>query len=431
MAIPSTDSSHIVVLGAGFAGLTFCRKFASRKGRVTLVDRQNHHLFQPLLYQVAAAGLAAPDIAQPVRAILRNHPGIQVLMADVTQIDLNARKVIHDRGELTYDYLVIAMGGQTSYFGHDDWKPHAPGLKSLNDALRIRDRILMAYECAESESNEARRRELMTTVVVGGGPTGVELAGTFAELSRRVLRHDFDHINPASARVMLVERGDRVLDSFPPDLSESARRQLQELGVEVRTGTAVEAIRRGEVDLNGETVRAANIIWAAGVGAVPITRTLGVETDRGGRLKVRPDLSLPGHPEVFAAGDLVALTDPNGTQVPGVAQGAMQMGEYLCRLISARLDDPGAARDIPPFVYRDKGSMATIGRSAAVAQIGKLKFSGWPAWAAWLTVHLVFLLGFHNKLSVLMSWMYSYFTYKRGARIITQPPKGPDGGCVV
>jgi NADH dehydrogenase len=411
---------HIVVLGAGFAGLTFCRKFPAGLARITVVDRQNHHLFQPLLYQVATAGLAAVDIAQPIRAILRDQPDLTVLMSEVRAIDLAARTVTHAHGLLAYDYLVIGLGGHTGYFGHPEWEQHAPGLKTLDDALRIRRVILSAYERAEAEPDEARRRELTTTVVIGGGPTGVELAGTFAELARTVLRRDFDHIDPTRARVVLIEGSPRVLAAFPPDLSASARSQLEKLGVEVRTGIHVQDIRAGEVVLPAETIRAGSIIWAAGVGASPLTRTLGMETDRAGRIKVLPDLSLPGYPEVFAAGDLVSLVDPNGVTVPGVAQGAMQAGAHAARLIAAEMSSrEKAAGPRPAFAYVDKGNMATIGRSAAVAQIGKVHFSGYPAWLAWLALHLVFLIGFRNKVAVLFHWTYSYFTYRRGARIIT------------
>lgn len=428
---------HIVVIGAGFGGLTFCRKFPAGIARITLVDRQNHHLFQPLLYQVATAGLSAVDIAQPIRAILRHKPDLEVLMAEVTGIDLAARKVRLDHGatsfaadgaraesspgELAYDYLVLAAGGVTSYFGHPEWEKFAPGLKSLDDALAIRRKILLSFERAETEANEEKRRELMTIVVVGGGPTGVELAGTFAELTRTVLVRDFDRIDPSRARVLLVEGSERVLATFPPDLSASARRQLEHLGVEVRTGRRVRDIRPGEVILDGdEVVRAANIIWGAGVGASPLTRQLGVELDRAGRVKVQPDTSVPGHPEVFAIGDLAALTDRNGVVVPGVSPAAMQMGGHVARLIARELRaEKGALPEREAFGYWDKGSMATIGRSAAVAQIGRLRFSGYFAWLAWLFVHLVFLVGFRNRLSVFTSWVYSYLTYKRGARIIT------------
>ena len=420
---------RIVVVGAGFAGLTFARKFPGELAQVTVVDRQNHHLFQPLLYQVATAGLSAVDISQPIRTIVRRKKNLEVLMAEVTAIDLATRKVRVRGGvsryivdeELSYDYLVLAAGGQTSYFGHSEWEQFAPGLKSLDDALRIRRQILLAFERAEIESDEQRRRELMTIIVVGGGPTGVELAGTFAELARTVLVRDFDRIDPTRARVILIEGGDRVLGTFPPDLSDSARRQLEKLGVEVRTSTRVQEIRAGEVQLStGEVLRAANVIWGAGVGASPLTKMLGVETDRAGRVKVLPDLSVPGHPEVFALGDMVALTDKNGVVVPGVSPAAMQMGEHAVKLISRELTEQRRGwAEREAFAYWDKGSMATIGRSKAVAHIGKWHFSGYPAWLAWLFVHLVFLVGFRNRLSVFVQWVYSYLTYKRGARIIT------------
>jgi len=410
---------HIVVLGAGFGGLTFAKRFPGHLARLTVVDRENHHLFQPLLYQVATAGLAAPDIAQPIRSILRDKPNLTVLMAEARAIDLAARVVTLDQGQLTYNYLILGIGGQTSYFSHPEWERLAPGLKSLDDALRIRRQVLLAFEHAEMEAEPARRDQLMTTVVVGGGPTGVELAGTLAELARTVLRCDFDRIDAGRARVLLVEGGPRVLATYPENLSASAQRQLARLGVEVRTGTMVKAIREGEVELDTETIRAAVIIWAAGVAAHPLTRTLGVVTDRAGRLRVAPDLSLPGHPEVFALGDIATLVDRNGVTVPGIAPAAMQMGAHAAKLIAREIRAP---RPLPPrdaFAYRDKGTMATIGRSAAVAWLGRLQFSGWPAWAAWLGVHLIFLIGFRNKLSVFLQWVYSYWTYKRGARLIT------------
>ncbi len=421
----STDAPgtlpHIVVLGAGFAGLTFCQKFPSSVARITLVDRQNHHLFQPLLYQVATAGLAAPDIAQPVRAILTKKPNLTVLMAEVLDFDLANKRVRLDCGDLAFDYLVLGLGGVTSYFGHDEWAQHAPGLKSLDDALRIRREILLAYERAETEKIEARRRELMTTVVIGGGPTGVELAGAFAELARTVLRKDFDHINPAEARVVLIEGADRILLQFPPDLAAKGKRALESLGVEVRTAARVQELRANEVVLaDGQTVRAGNIVWAAGVAASPLTKKLGVELDRAGRVKIRPDCSLPGHPEVFAVGDMSTLIDKNGRSVPGVSPSAMQMAAHVGRIIEAELKEgrvpPG---ERPAYAYWDKGSMATIGRSKAVAMVGKFTFSGPLAWLAWLGVHLIFLVGFRNRFAVLSQWMYSYVTYKRGARIIT------------
>lgn len=419
---PAADRSlpHIVVVGAGFAGLTFVREFPDGLARITVVDRQNHHLFQPLLYQVATAGLSAVDIAQPVRALFGARPQLEVFMSEVTGIDLAARRVVHARGDLTYDYLVIAAGGMTSYFGHPEWEQHAPGLKSLDDALRIRRLILSALERAETEPDAAKREAAMNIIVIGGGPTGVEVAGALAELTRTVLNRDFDRIDPTKVRVRLIEGNTRVLAGFPPDLSDSARRQLEKLGVEVRTGVRVEDIRAGEVVIAGEVIRADNVIWAAGVGAVPLARMLGVETDRGGRIKIRPDGSVPGHPEVFALGDIATLTDANGVVVPGVAQGAMQMGRHAAGIVARELRrGEGPAGDRPAFAYRDKGNMATIGRSAAVAQIGKMHLSGFPAWFAWLAIHLVFLIGFRNRFSVLLQWVYAYFTYKRGARIIT------------
>jgi len=320
---------HIVVLGAGFGGLSFARAFPSERARITVVDRQNHHLFQPLLYQVATAGLAAPDIAQPVRSILRRQPNLDVILAEVKSIDAPGKRVLLADGELSFDYLVLALGGRTSYFGHDDWEQHAPGLKTLDDAMRLRRNLLLAYEQAERVADPRRRRELMTTVVVGGGPTGVDLAGSFAELARTVLYRDFDHIDPRQSRILLVEGSPRLLGTFPEDLSASARRQLEALGVEILTDTRVTAIRAGEVDFGTETVRAGNIVWAAGVGASPVTASLGAELDRAGRIKVASDFRVPGHPCIFALGDLAALQDANGITVPGVAKGAMQGGR-LC-----------------------------------------------------------------------------------------------------
>lgn len=424
----SASLPHIVVVGAGFAGLNFAKKLPSGIARITLIDRQNHHLFQPLLYQVATAGLSAVDIAQPIRAILNDKPDLQVQLAEVTGIDLAGKKLRLARSasgttttdELGYDYLVLALGGVTSYFGRDDWAQFAPGLKSLDDALRIRRQILLAFEQAETEPDEQRRRELMTIAVIGGGPTGVELAGAFAELARSVLKKDFDRIDPTKARVLLLEGGSRVLGMFPESLSESALRQLEKLGVEVRTSARVTAMREGEIEVNGETIRAANIIWGAGVAAHPLTRTLGVDTDRAGRVKILPDLSVPGYPEVFALGDMTALTDRNGRVVPGLCPAALQMGAHAAQVIREELAsgrrDPAQR---PAYAYTDKGSMATIGRSKAVAWVGKAKFSGYPAWIMWLGVHLIFLVGFRNRISVLMQWAYSYFTYKRGARVIT------------
>jgi NADH dehydrogenase len=426
--VNSTRLPHVVVLGAGFGGLTFAKAFPSHLARVTIIDRQNHHVFQPLLYQVATAGLAAPDIAQPIRSILRDKPNLTVLMAAVRSIDLTARRVELDHSSIDYDYLVIALGGQTSYYGHDDWEQFAPGLKTLDDAVRLRRNMLLAYERAEVETDPQKREELMTTVVVGGGPTGVELAGTFAELARTVLYRDFEHIDPRQAQIFLIEGGPRILPAFPEDLSASAQRQLAKLGVEVRLNTKVTAIRDHEVELDGQPLRAGNIVWAAGVGASPVTRSLGVETDRAGRIKVRPDLSVPGYPQVFAIGDLAALTDAKGQVVPGVAQGAMQGGAHVAKLIAYDIA-VGARRpeERQAFAYWDKGNMATIGRSKAIAQIGRLHFSGLFAWLMWLALHLVFLVGLRNRVAVFVNWVYSYFAYRRGARIIMGAGSGKAG----
>lgn len=417
----SASLPHIVIVGAGFAGLTFVREFPSDCARITIIDRQNHHLFQPLLYQVATAGLSAVDIAQPVRAVFGSRPNFQVIMAAVTRIDLDGKRVVHECGELVYDYLVIAAGGVTTYFGHPEWEEFAPGLKSLDDALRIRRMILSSLERAETETDPVRREAQMTIVVVGGGPTGVELAGAFAELTRTVLDRDFDHIDPKKVRVLLIQGADRLLPTFPPELSAKAQQQLERLGVEVRTNTRVEAVRKGEVVIAGKSIRADNIIWGAGVGAAPVADHIGgVERDRAGRIHVLPDLSVPGHAEAFAVGDIATVTDAHGVVVPGVAQGAMQMGRHVAKLIDRELrGEKFSPVGRTAFAYHDKGSMATIGRSAAVAEIHGRNLSGFIAWIAWLAVHLMFLVGFRSKTSVLLQWIYSYLTYKRGARIIT------------
>ena len=428
VAVAENKNPQVVVLGGGFGGLTFCQHFKHPSARVTIVDRTNHYLFQPLLYQVATAGLSAPEIAQPIRSILSNHPNVTVLFDNVTDFDLARRQVSLQTKALQYDYLVLALGSCTSYFGHAEWEQFAPGLKTLDDALRIRSRVLLAFERAENSSDSAEREKLMTIVIVGGGPTGVELAGAFAELARTVLKRDFRRIDPAHAKIILIEAAPAILSHFPPDLVETATSQLKKLGVQVRTSTRVQAIREKEVELEGgEIIRAENILWAAGVSATPLTRKLGVELDRAGRVKVNPDLSLPGHPEVFAIGDMALVLQENGKPVPGVSPAAMQMARHVARNIADELDlGPGRAPR-PPFKYWDKGTMATIGRSAAVAWVGRLKFSGLIAWLAWLFVHLIFLIGFRNKLAVLLQWAYSYFAYKRGARIIAGLPRKETG----
>jgi NADH dehydrogenase len=415
---PVASQAHIVVLGAGFGGLEFCKRFHYPAARITLVDRTNHYLFQPLLYQVATAGLSATDVAQPIRSILSRDQNVTVIMASVTNFNLAEKKVVLAEGELAYDFLVLAVGGCTSYFGHPEWEQYAPGLKSLEDALRIRAQVLLAFEKAETESSPEEQERLMTVVIVGGGPTGVELAGAISELTRHVLRKDFRRIDSARARVILIEGGGTILSNLTPDLSASAQRQLEALGAQVCVNTRVKNIARGRVELEGgETIHAANILWAAGVSASPLTKKLGVELDRAGRVKVNSDLSLPGHPEVFAVGDMALVLGADGKPVPGVAPAAMQMAGHVARIIEGDLDSAGKVRR-SPFKYRDKGTIATIGRSAAVAQIGRFHISGFVAWLAWLVIHLVFLVGFRNKIAVMFQWFYSYITYKRGARIV-------------
>jgi NADH dehydrogenase len=418
--------AHVVVLGAGFGGLTFCQEIKSRDARITLVDRTNHHLFQPLLYQVATAGLSAPEIAQPIRSILSDHNNVTVLLDEVIDFNLAKREVVLRTKTLIYDFLVLALGGCNNYFGHPEWEQFAPGLKNLNDAVRIRSKVLLAFERAENTEDVAEHTRLMTVIIIGGGPTGVELAGAFAELARHVLRRDFRHIDPAQAKIILIEGGPRILSNLPEDLSESATRQLKRLGAQIRTGVQVKNIRRGEVELaNGEKLAGENILWAAGVSATPLTQKLGAELDRAGRVKVNSDLSVPAHPEVFAIGDLALVLQKDGKPVPGVSPAAMQMARHVARIIDDELVGIHTTRS--PFKYWDKGTMATIGRSKAVAQVGRLKLSGLLAWLAWLALHLVFLIGFRNKITVMIDWMYSYFAYKRGARIIMSESPKPDG----
>lgn len=407
-------STHVVILGGGFGGLAVARGLAHTQARITLIDRRNHHLFQPLLYQVATAGLSAPSIAAPLRHILRKQSNVTVLMDDALDVNLPERRVRLANGELDYDVLVVATGATHAYFGHDDWERYAPGLKTLDDAFTIRRRVLLAFERAERETDPARRQAWLNLVVVGGGATGVELAGTLAEIARHTLPREFRRADPRQANVLLVEAGSRLLPAFAPDLSDKALRQLEKLGVEVRLNTTVTAIDEHGV-IFGETPHAAQtVLWAAGVAASPLGRCLGAPVDRAGRVQVEPDLSLPSHPEVFVIGDLASVMQANGQPVPGVAPAAKQMGRYVAGVLKARWR--GAAS--PPFRYRDDGALATIGRMAAVAQFGRLKFSGLLAWWIWLVAHIAFLIGFRNRLVVMLDWGWAYWTYQRHARIV-------------
>lgn len=420
---------HLVIVGGGFAGLWATRALASERIRITLVDRRNHHLFQPLLYQVATAGLSAPDIAAPLRHILGHQRNVEVRLGEVTRIDKQARSVqLVDGTSLEYDTLLLASGATHAYFGHDEWAKDAPGLKTLDDAIALRRKLLLAFERAEAEPDPEKKAAWLSFAVVGGGPTGVELAGTLAEIARHTLRNEFRHIDPASARVRLVEAGPRVLSTFPDVLSLKARRQLEKLGVEVLTGTPVTAIDSLGFQLGEQFVPARTVVWAAGVAASPLGATLETSLDRAGRVLVQPDLTLPGHPELFVAGDLAALTQANGRPVPGVAPAAKQMGKHVADTIRARLHGKPAPG---PFKYADYGNLATIGRMAAIVHLGKLQLSGLLAWWFWLAAHVFFLIGFRNRMVVLLNWAVAYWSYQRSARIIfgdVKPPKDPPRG---
>jgi NADH dehydrogenase len=410
----SAAQPHVVVIGGGFAGLWAVRALARDPVRITLVDRRNHHLFQPLLYQVATAGLSAPDIAAPLRHILRGQRNVEVRLGEVVGIDAAARTLrLADGAMLGYDTLLVASGATHAYFGHDEWAAHAPGLKTLDDALAIRRRVLLAFERAEAAADPAERDAWLSFAVVGGGPTGVELAGTLAEIARHTLRREFRHIDPARARVRLLEAGPRVLASFPVALSAKARAQLEKLGVEVVTGAPVEAIDADGYRLGGEHVPARTVLWAAGVAASPLGALLPAPRDRAGRVQVGPDLALAEHPEIFVAGDLASVQQ-DGKPVPGVAPAAKQMGAHVARVVRARLRGQAA----PAFRYRDFGNLATIGRMAAVVHLGRLRLSGLLAWWFWLWIHILFLIGFRNRLIVLINWAWAYWSYQRHARIV-------------
>ena len=410
---------QVVIIGGGFAGLSAARRLRKVPCEVTIVDRHNHHVFQPLLYQVATAGLSPGDIASPIRWILRKQPRLRVLLANVDRIDTAARHLVLDRGErLSFDYLIVAAGATHSYFGHDQWSGVAPGLKTLDDALALRRRLLLAFEEAEREADRGRQKFLLTFVLIGGGPTGVELAGALAEIARKALREEFDEVDPASARIILVEAGPSILPAFPAPLRDSARRALLGLGVEVREGQAVTNIEPGVVSIGSERLEAHTIVWAAGVAAESISRDLGPNLDRSGRVVVDADLSVPGHPNVFVAGDLASFTHQTGKPLPGVAQVAKQEGAHAARNIAARI----AGTPTTAFHYYDPGNMATIGRNAAIADFGFLRVSGYLGWLLWLFVHILFLIGFRNRLSVMLQWAAAYLTYQRSVRLITRDP---------
>jgi len=412
------ETSHIpriAIVGAGFGGLQAALHLARLPVQITLIDRRNFHTFQPLLYQVATAGLSPGEIATPIRWIVRSRRNIEVLLGEVQDFDLEQRRVKLADLEVPYDYLIVAAGASHAYFGHDEWEPFAPGLKTIEDALEIRRRVLLAFELDERQAASGGPQAPLNFVIVGGGPTGVELAGTLAEISRRVLADEFKSIDPKSTRIILLEGGPRILPAYPDDLSSSAEEQLRHLGVEVRTSTMVTGIEPAAVHMGENHISAAVILWAAGVAASPLGKKLGAPIDRAGRVLVNPDLSIPGHPEVFVIGDLASLKDENGRMIPGVAPVAMQEGRATARNITRELQ--GEPRR--SFHYVNKGNLATIGRAAAVAEFGKIHISGFLAWLSWLFIHIFFLIGFRNRIMVMIQWAWSYLTYERGARLIT------------
>jgi NADH:ubiquinone reductase (H+-translocating) len=406
---------HVVIIGGGFGGLYAARALRRAQVRITLLDRRNHHVFQPLLYQVAMAALSPGDIASPIRWILRRQDNAEVLLADVRAID-PSRSLIHlTDGEMTYDYLIVAAGATHAYFGHDEWRPVAPGLKTLEDALDIRRRVLLAFERAERESDPARRQALLTFVVVGGGPTGVEMAGALAEMARLSLARDFRHFDPSSARIILLEAGPWLLAAFPEPLREAARADLAHLGVSVRTNTAVTGVGAGSVSIAQQTIAAETVLWAAGVSASPLGATLGVPVDRAGRVLIEPELTIPGYRNVFVIGDLASLPGDDGLPLPGVAQVAIQMGKHAARQVLRGIEK----QPYRPFHYNNLGNMATIGRNSAVADFGWMRIKGYLGWLAWLFVHILNLIGFRNRLVVMVQWAWSYFSYQRAIRLIT------------
>jgi NADH dehydrogenase len=413
--MPTDLMPRVVIVGAGFGGLTAAQRLARLPVQITVVDRKNHHTFQPLLYQVATAGLSPGEIASPIRSILRSHSNIEVLLEEVRDFNLKERRVITNEQVLGYDYLVIASGASHAYFGHPEWERLAPGLKTIEDAEEIRRRVLLAFELAERQAAAGIPHFPLTFVVVGGGPTGTELAGTLAEISRHALAMEFRSIDPASTKILLLEGGPRVLPSYSEELSRKAQQQLEHLGVEVHTSTMVTGIDPGVVLAGNQQIPAEVVLWAAGVAASPLGCKLDAPVDRAGRVHVQPDLSLPNHPEVFVIGDLAALEDEHGKMLPGVAPVALQQGAWVAKTIARDLEHQPRRN----FRYHDKGSLATIGRAAGVAQFPAFSLSGYFAWLAWLFIHIFFLIGFRNRLVVMIEWAWSYLTYERGARLIT------------
>lgn len=410
-----TQPPHVVIVGGGFGGLRVAKALKDAPVHVTVIDRNNHHLFQPLLYWVATAGLSPADISSPIRRVLRGQKNTNVLMAEVSGVDTEKQRVLMGEHSLPYDYLVLATGAQDNYFGHPEWSKYAAGLKSIGEATSIRSHILRAFELAELETDIEKVKELLTFVMVGAGPTGVEMAGAIAELAHKALAKDFRHINPASARVILVEAGPRILPAFPEKLASKARKALNHLGVEVRTSAPVEKIDAGSVTIAGQHIDCKTVVWTAGVAASPAGKWLDAEMDRGGRVRVNADLTLPEHPNIFVIGDTATLTQ-NGRPLPGVAPVAMQQGRYVASLIKQRVTGGGPEQ---PFQYVDKGSLATIGRSYAIIDLKGLRLTGLLAWVLWLFVHIYYLIGFRNRLVTLFQWAWTYFTYNRGARLIT------------
>lgn len=424
MSTDSASEPRVVIIGAGFGGLAAAKALAGKRVQVTLLDRENHHLFQPLLYQVATAGLSPANIAQPVRSILRNKKNVEVLMAEVTGIDVTAKVVKAGGRDLPFDYLVVATGARHSYFGHPEWEEFAPGLKSLDDALDIRRRLLLAFERAEATADPVERERQLTFVIVGAGPTGVEMAGAISEIARETMLSDFRNIDPKEAQVILLDAADRVLPVFDPKLSKSAESQLRNLKVTVRLGVAVKGVDANGVTTANGVIHARTVIWAAGNSASPLMKQLPGELDRAGRIQVTPELHIPAHPNVFVIGDTAHCPGKDGNPLPGVSPVAMQQGKKVAKNILAAI----AGKAMQPFSYWDRGSMATIGRNRAVADVHFLKFDGLPAWLVWVFVHLVFLMSFRNRVSVFLIWMWSYFTRDQGARLITGKRTAERGG---